>query len=144
VGHLSSSIKKCDLYYLFHKFGDIVEIMIKDDFAFIEYTNIHSAYRAMTELNGYRLGGCKLQIEEAKPRDGENFDEFYYRNRANMLATSKMYSSLTQGSRRARQPEAQEAQESQSPEIDDEEQVEEHRKRRLTSNKFACLAGLAL
>lgn len=90
VGHLSSSIKKCDLYYLFHKFGDIVEIMIKDDFAFIEYTNLHSAYRAMTELNGYRLGGCKLQIEEAKPREGENYDEFYYRNRANMLASSKM------------------------------------------------------
>ena len=98
VGHLSSSIKKCDLYYLFHKFGDIVEIMIKDDFAFIEYTNLHSAYRAMTELNGYRLGGCKLQIEEAKPREGENFEEFYYRNRANMLASSKMYLRLMQGS----------------------------------------------
>jgi RNA recognition motif-containing protein len=68
VGHLSSSIKKSDLYYLFHKYGDIVEVMIKDDFAFIEYTNLHSAYKAMTELNGYRLGGCKLQIEEAKPR----------------------------------------------------------------------------
>ena len=90
VGHLSSSIKKSDLYYLFHKYGDIVEVMIKDDFAFIEYTNLHSAYKAMTELKGYRLGGCKLQIEEAKPRDGENYDEFYFRNRTNLLTSSKM------------------------------------------------------
>jgi hypothetical protein len=35
VGHLSSSIKKSDLYYLFHKYGDIVEIILKDDYAFI-------------------------------------------------------------------------------------------------------------
>lgn len=35
VGHLSNSVKKSDLYYLFHKYGDIVEIMMKDDFAFI-------------------------------------------------------------------------------------------------------------
>lgn len=35
VGHLSNSVKKSDLYYLFHKYGDVVEIMMKDDFAFI-------------------------------------------------------------------------------------------------------------
>ena len=69
--------------------------MIKDDFAFIEYTSLHSAYRAMTELNGYRLGGCKLQIEEAKPRDGETYEEFFYKSRTSMHGVNKMYRSIT-------------------------------------------------
>jgi len=71
VGHLTSSVKKSDIYFLFHKFGDIVEIMMKDDYAFVEFSNIHSASRAFTEMNGYRLGGQKLQVEEAKPKEGE-------------------------------------------------------------------------
>lgn len=45
----------------------------------------------MTELNGYRMGGCKLQIEEAKPREGENFDDFYFRNRAGLMPSTGMY-----------------------------------------------------
>lgn len=71
VGHLTQSVKKSDIYYLFHKFGDIVEIMMKDDYAFVEFTNLQAATRAHTEMNGYRLGGQKLQVEEAKPKEGE-------------------------------------------------------------------------
>jgi len=39
---------------MFKKYGDIVEIMMKDDFAFIEYAHIHSASKALGELNGAR------------------------------------------------------------------------------------------
>lgn len=86
VGHLSNSVKKSDLYFLFSKYGDIVELMMKDDFAFVEYSNVQSAYRALTELNGVRLGGTKLQIEEAKPREGESSEEFYHRPRSLVAA----------------------------------------------------------
>jgi len=44
---------------------------MKDDYAFVEFTNIHSATRAYNEMNGHRLGGQKLQVEEAKPKEGE-------------------------------------------------------------------------
>lgn len=36
---------------------------------------MQSAYRAMTELNGTRIGDCKIQVEEAKPREGEDKSE---------------------------------------------------------------------
>lgn len=56
---------------LFSKYGEIVEIMMKDDFAFVEYSHMHSAAKALNELNGARLGGQKIQVEEARPKEGD-------------------------------------------------------------------------
>lgn len=71
VGHVAQNVKKHDQLEMFKKYGDIVEIMMKDDFAFIEYAHIHSASKALGELNGGRLAGQKIQVEEARPKDGE-------------------------------------------------------------------------
>ncbi len=57
---------------MFKPYGDIVEIMMKDDFAFIEFAHIHSAAKALGELNGARLSNQKIQVEEARPQEGEN------------------------------------------------------------------------
>ena len=39
----------------------------------------------MVELNGHRLGGTKIQVEEAKPREGETEAERLFRNRTNII-----------------------------------------------------------
>ena len=43
---------------------------MKDDYAFIEYASTTSAARALTELNGGRICGSKVVVEEAKPKEG--------------------------------------------------------------------------
>ena len=54
---------------------------------------MQSAYRAMTELNGTRLGDSKIQVEEAKPRDGDQKGEsnniVAFRNSTNIPATMR-------------------------------------------------------
>ena len=71
MGHVAQNVKKHDLIELFKKYGDITEIMMKDDFAFVEFAHIHSAAKALSELNGARLMNQKIQVEEARPKDGE-------------------------------------------------------------------------
>ena len=44
---------------------------MKDDYAFIEYTDTKAASRALNELNGARISGSKIVVEEAKPKEGE-------------------------------------------------------------------------
>ena len=79
---------------MFKKYGDIVEIMMKDDFAFIEYAHIHSASKALAELNGGRLAGQKIQVEEARPKDGDTSNQrakpFQSHNTGNNMYSKKV------------------------------------------------------
>lgn len=43
---------------------------MKDEFAFLEYSNTTSAAKAISELNGSRICGCKITVEEAKLKEG--------------------------------------------------------------------------
>jgi len=71
VGKLNENIKKQDVITAFSVYGDIQDILMKDDFAFVEFANLQSAAKALLEMNGAKLGGSKIMVEEAKPRDGE-------------------------------------------------------------------------
>lgn len=71
VGHIGLEVKKRDIIKEFGKYGDIIEIMMKDDFAFVEYSHIHSAAQALNELNGHKVGNNKIQVEEARPKEGD-------------------------------------------------------------------------
>lgn len=56
---------------------------MKDDFAFIvntsyllqnfkEYTDYKAAQQAIKELNGYVIGGTRIAVEEARPKETDN------------------------------------------------------------------------
>lgn len=49
---------------------------MKDDYSFIEFANIPAASRALVELNGSRVAGSKIVVEEAKPKDGDTRNIF--------------------------------------------------------------------
>jgi len=53
---------------LFGKYGDIVDILMKDDFAFVEYKNPESAATAIKEMNGHQVGTTRLVVEVARPK----------------------------------------------------------------------------
>jgi len=52
VGKLPETIKKQDLINAFAPYGDIEDILMKDDFAFIEFSNLVSATKALLDMNG--------------------------------------------------------------------------------------------
>lgn len=73
VGRLNGSIKRNELVELFGKYGEILDILIKDDFAFIEFKNTESAQIAIKEMNGYQIpdSQTRLVVEEARPKSPE-------------------------------------------------------------------------
>jgi len=42
---------------------------MKDDYAFVEFTTTTAAAKALAELNGARIAGSKIVVEEAKAKD---------------------------------------------------------------------------
>ena len=76
VGRLSgSTIKRKELLEMFAKYGEIVDILMKDDFAFIEYIKPESALLSIKELNGKYINNVRIVVEEARPRIEEGFFE---------------------------------------------------------------------
>lgn len=73
VGKLSENVRRQDLTDAFSAYGDIQDILMKDDFAFIEFSNVQAATKALLDMNGAKLCGTKIIVEEAKPREGDAF-----------------------------------------------------------------------
>lgn len=70
VGKIGPQIKKQDLVVAFGGFGELVDILMKDDYAFIEFTTTSATGKALLAMNGARLAGTKLIVEEARPKEG--------------------------------------------------------------------------
>lgn len=70
IGKIGPQIKKQDLVVTFGGYGELLDILMKDDYAFVEYTTTHAASKALTAMNGARLGGTKIVVEEARPKEG--------------------------------------------------------------------------
>lgn len=77
VGRLNGEIKKKQIVELFGKYGEIVDILMKEDFAFIEFVKIDSAQTAIKEMNGFQIEGsnARLVVEEARPKSPEECKE---------------------------------------------------------------------
>ena len=56
---------------MFAKYGEIVDILMKEEFAFIEYIKADSAVNAIKELNGKYINNSRIVVEEARPRSEE-------------------------------------------------------------------------
>ncbi|KAL4485073.1 hypothetical protein ABPG72_014593 [Tetrahymena utriculariae] len=70
IGKIGPQIKKQDLVITFGGYGELVDILMKDDYAFVEFTTTHAAAKALASMNGARLAGTKIVVEEARPKEG--------------------------------------------------------------------------
>lgn len=71
IGRLNGSVKRKELLEMFARYGEIVDLLMKDDFAFIEYIKPQSAHQAIKEMNGKTIGTVRIVVEEARPRQDE-------------------------------------------------------------------------
>ena len=76
VGNLGFSVTEAALRWLFEAYGSVASVNIVTDqdpgqprgFGFVEMTNDAEAAKAINGLNGKVLGGCTLNVNEARPK----------------------------------------------------------------------------
>lgn len=77
VGNLSFQAKESDLRALFEPFGPIARVHMAMDretgrargFGFVEMTNDDEAKKAIAALDGKEVGGRKIKVNEARPKE---------------------------------------------------------------------------
>eukprot|EP00475_Leptophrys_vorax_P037064 TRINITY_DN633_c0_g1_i1.p1 TRINITY_DN633_c0_g1~~TRINITY_DN633_c0_g1_i1.p1 ORF type:complete len:248 (-),score=41.34 TRINITY_DN633_c0_g1_i1:231-974(-) len=66
IGRVGKYVRERDLDDLFSKYGRIRDLVIKKDYAFVEYESSRDAEDAIHYLDGYKLEGQRLIVEAAK------------------------------------------------------------------------------
>ena len=69
IRNLPQKVTEEDLNILFSKCGKIEEIIIKNNFAFIQYNSLNSSQNAIRNFNDYNFHGSKILVEQAKTRN---------------------------------------------------------------------------
>ncbi|EED23942.1 RNA-binding protein (Nab3), putative [Talaromyces stipitatus ATCC 10500] len=80
VGNLPSErVTKRDLFHVFHKYGKLAQISIKQAYGFIQFLDADSCHRALQAEQGGVVRGRKIHLEISKPqkstRPGANHPE---------------------------------------------------------------------
>lgn len=81
VGNLSFSSSEDAVRGLFETYGTVDRVSIITDretgrsrgFAFVEMSNDEEAERAINALNGAEIGGRRINVNEARPREDRGF-----------------------------------------------------------------------
>lgn len=76
VGNLSYSTTQDELHQAFSQFGNVERVSIVTDretgqprgFAFVEMTDRNEAENAINAMNGYKMNGRALNVNEARPK----------------------------------------------------------------------------
>ena len=68
VRNIPSKTKQFDVEDLFKKAGKITDIVLKQNFAFIQYNNDYEANQAVAAYNDYYMNGNRISVELAKSR----------------------------------------------------------------------------
>jgi len=76
VGNLSYNTTQEELHQAFSQYGGVERVNIVTDrdtgqargFAFVEMTDAREAETAISQLNGYEMGGRALNVNEARPK----------------------------------------------------------------------------
>jgi RNA recognition motif-containing protein len=95
IGRLNGDIKKRDILEMFGKYGDITDILMKDDFAFVEFKQADSAATAIKEMNGFQVGATRLVVEVARPKSPEERINFSH----SIKNSRNQYTKVVRGSR---------------------------------------------
>lgn len=78
VGNLPYSVTEDEVRTMFGEFGEIQGVIIPTDretgkprgFAFVEMADDEAAERAIGAINGRKIGGRAINVNEARPREG--------------------------------------------------------------------------
>lgn len=69
VAKLNSSLNEKDLDHEFGKFGSIKNIQLKRGYAFIEFEDYKDAEYAIKEMDGRKLEGQRIVVQQASILD---------------------------------------------------------------------------
>ncbi len=64
IGGISRNTAEADLKEAFEKFGKIKDVWIKGHYAFLDYDDGKASKRAIKEMDGQKLQGEKIVVEE--------------------------------------------------------------------------------
>ena len=78
VGNLPYSVAEDEVRNMFGEFGEVQGVIIPTDretgkprgFAFVEMADDEAAERAIAAINGRKIGGRAVNVNEARPREG--------------------------------------------------------------------------
>jgi RNA recognition motif-containing protein len=73
VKNLPTFVSERDIRAKFEKYGEIVNIKIKQGFCFIDYSNTISAKEAIREMNGRTFDGIEIEVKECFERRNDKF-----------------------------------------------------------------------
>ncbi|KAL3426272.1 RNA recognition domain-containing protein [Phlyctema vagabunda] len=69
IGNLpSEKVTKRDLFHVFHKYGRLAQVSIKQAYGFIQFHDTASCYAALTSEQGTEVRGKKIHLEISKPQ----------------------------------------------------------------------------
>ncbi|KAK3319900.1 hypothetical protein B0T19DRAFT_478933 [Cercophora scortea] len=73
IGNLSSErVSKREVFDLFHKFGRLAQISLKNAYGFVQYHTVEEGQTAMRNAQGVELGGRKIHLEFSRPQKAKN------------------------------------------------------------------------
>ncbi|KAH0367134.1 hypothetical protein KCU65_g4835, partial [Aureobasidium melanogenum] len=75
VGNLSSErVTKRDIFHVFHKYGDLAQISIKQAYGFVQFLESGGCSKAINAEQGKTIRGKKIHLEVSKPQKNRNPD----------------------------------------------------------------------
>ncbi|THV64543.1 hypothetical protein D6D28_09829 [Aureobasidium pullulans] len=75
VGNLSSErVTKRDIFHVFHKYGDLAQISIKQAYGFVQFLESSGCSKAISAEQGKTIRGKKIHLEVSKPQKNRNPD----------------------------------------------------------------------
>ncbi|SLM41203.1 RNA recognition motif domain [Lasallia pustulata] len=95
IGNLpTEKVTKRDLFHIFHKYGKLAQVSIKQAYGFVQYLEASCCHRALHNEQGMSVRGRKMHLEISKPQ----------KNSRNAAATAAGDSLRAGYSRRSRSP----------------------------------------
>jgi RNA recognition motif-containing protein len=100
VARFSPAVTKDELEGIFSKYGTVNEILMKNGYAFVQFSDVKDAQTAARALDGYRIGNDELLVETAneafrgrdtrpRPRyDDRRYERRYSRSRSGSRSRS--------------------------------------------------------
>ncbi|KAK4611993.1 hypothetical protein CLAFUW4_12666 [Fulvia fulva] len=73
VGNLSSEkVTKRDIFHVFHTYGDLAQISIKQAYGFVQFLRTEDCQRALHEEQGRQIRDKRIHLEVSKPQKNGN------------------------------------------------------------------------
>lgn len=69
IGNLpTEKVTKRDLFYVFHKYGRLAQVSIKQAYGFVQFHDVEACHTALGREQGQEIRGRKMHLEISKPQ----------------------------------------------------------------------------